>query len=486
MKKLSAVLTGVVFSAFYFGIEYPAFAHGTHLIPDSSPLSDPNQPPRSLPYRFVTPTGSEIITDFLRNPNIRNHPRIEELRGLNLTVPRLRDEISNEETISTFQVSQGLYQEVVRLKETGMACDLFEFLLAPEATTEFHAHLAGWELFYVVGGDPANDCREDNDNDCLPDNDTVIVKFKADADGTFNVADPANPFSVIEDEEIDIQREVPKGSFVAVPAGKIHTWFNAGDKPVRILVLITPGGIAEGFRAVGAPAGIFKKLPALHPLTIPPFTDNENGNCSPTGNKKEVSCEVPENPEFYDFDRQAEQPGILELFKHITAPTTITDENGEIVGRCPVAYDSTGFRINPADDTPGDLCPSCVSETNDPACMVETNDPFSGSTFLNPFVLLTFGQTAGILTPALLNAKLFAIGEGEGYFAKKSPEHELFRVLEGKVGFFLGKEFRLAEAGTSVFIPEGKHFGLIGTASGAKVIQFSVSVPEVPEEKEKN
>jgi FtsP/CotA-like multicopper oxidase with cupredoxin domain len=50
MKRLSAVFTGVVFSAFYFGIEYPAFADGTHL------------------YRFATPTGSEIIADFLRNP----------------------------------------------------------------------------------------------------------------------------------------------------------------------------------------------------------------------------------------------------------------------------------------------------------------------------------------------------------------------------------------------------------------------------------
>src|SRR5919109_3962950 len=70
MKKLSVGFTGVVFSAFYFGIEYPAFADGTH------------------PYRFVTPTGSEIIADFLKNPALvmsdgRRLRVIEERRSKN-------------------------------------------------------------------------------------------------------------------------------------------------------------------------------------------------------------------------------------------------------------------------------------------------------------------------------------------------------------------------------------------------------------------
>jgi mannose-6-phosphate isomerase-like protein (cupin superfamily) len=462
MKKLSVVLTGVIFSAFYFGIEYPAFAQSTHLIPGFSPFSGHNPPPRRLPYRFVTPTGSEIIVDFLRNPTIL---RAAEWKGLTLIVPRLRDEISNTETFSTFEPSKGIYQEVVTLAESGFVFDFFEFLIPPEGFAPFHTHKHGWEMFYVVGGDPANDCREDNENDCLPDNDEVIFKVNADTDGIFNIADPANPYSVIEDEEIEIQMELTKGSFAALPAGKTFSISNVGDKPARILALLTPGGgTAKGFRTVGAPAGIFKKLPALSPLTVPPVTDNENGNCSPTGNEEEVSCEVPENPEFYDFSKIGEPfPNLTDVFGWTPGPATIPG------ARCLVVYGSTGLKIDPSED-PNVSCPITP--------VSETNDPFSGSSFLNPFVLLTFGQSAGILTPAPLNAKLFGIGEEEKYFAKKSPEHELFRVLEGSVMFLLRKEFRLAKAGTSVFIPKGRRFGLIGTAAGAKVIQFSVSVPE--------
>ncbi len=45
------------------------------------------------------------------------------------------------------------------------------------------------------------------------------------------------------------------GDFVRKPRGEWHTFWNAGDGPLRILELITPGGLEELFRAIDAPGG---------------------------------------------------------------------------------------------------------------------------------------------------------------------------------------------------------------------------------------
>lgn len=43
------------------------------------------------------------------------------------------------------------------------------------------------------------------------------------------------------------------GDFVRKPRGEWHTFWNAGDDPLRILEIITPGGLEELFRLMGAP-----------------------------------------------------------------------------------------------------------------------------------------------------------------------------------------------------------------------------------------
>lgn len=43
------------------------------------------------------------------------------------------------------------------------------------------------------------------------------------------------------------------GDLVRKPRGEWHTFWNAGDGPLRILEIITPGGLEELFRLRGAP-----------------------------------------------------------------------------------------------------------------------------------------------------------------------------------------------------------------------------------------
>jgi mannose-6-phosphate isomerase-like protein (cupin superfamily) len=43
------------------------------------------------------------------------------------------------------------------------------------------------------------------------------------------------------------------GDLVRKPRGEWHTFWNAGDGPLRILEIITPGGLEELFRLMGSP-----------------------------------------------------------------------------------------------------------------------------------------------------------------------------------------------------------------------------------------
>jgi quercetin dioxygenase-like cupin family protein len=45
-----------------------------------------------------------------------------------------------------------------------------------------------------------------------------------------------------------------RGTFALVPRGTIHRFRCIGDRPGRLLITFTPGGIEEFFRAAGSPA----------------------------------------------------------------------------------------------------------------------------------------------------------------------------------------------------------------------------------------
>ena len=55
------------------------------------------------------------------------------------------------------------------------------------------------------------------------------------------------------------------GELVLKPRGHWHTFWNAGSEPLRVLELITPGGMEELFRRLAEPGGEYdpETLPAL-------------------------------------------------------------------------------------------------------------------------------------------------------------------------------------------------------------------------------
>lgn len=55
------------------------------------------------------------------------------------------------------------------------------------------------------------------------------------------------------------------GTLVYKPRGQWHTFWNAGDTPVRLLEIISPGGLEQLFRKLGEPGGEYdpETLPAL-------------------------------------------------------------------------------------------------------------------------------------------------------------------------------------------------------------------------------
>jgi mannose-6-phosphate isomerase-like protein (cupin superfamily) len=55
--------------------------------------------------------------------------------------------------------------------------------------------------------------------------------------------------TVMQDEEVET---AGRGSYVTLPRGHFHTFWNAGDVPARMLVVISPGGLEEYFREASA------------------------------------------------------------------------------------------------------------------------------------------------------------------------------------------------------------------------------------------
>lgn len=65
--------------------------------------------------------------------------------------------------------------------------------------------------------------------------------------------------AVLGEEEVFAEA----GDLVFKPRGQWHTFWNAGDVPTRILEMISPSGLEELFRELGAPGG------ELDPATLP-------------------------------------------------------------------------------------------------------------------------------------------------------------------------------------------------------------------------
>lgn len=67
------------------------------------------------------------------------------------------------------------------------------------------------------------------------------------------------------------------GTFVFVPHGTVHRFRNTGDRPGRILVHFTPGGLDGFFREAGTPA--------THDGPAPPIDDAEIARTTAAGER---------------------------------------------------------------------------------------------------------------------------------------------------------------------------------------------------------
>jgi len=67
--------------------------------------------------------------------------------------------------------------------------------------------------------------------------------------------------AVLGEEEVFAEA----GTLVFKPRDQWHTFWNAGDVPVRLLEIISPGGLEKLFRLLGEPGGEYdpESLPAL-------------------------------------------------------------------------------------------------------------------------------------------------------------------------------------------------------------------------------
>ena len=72
----------------------------------------------------------------------------------------------------------------------------------------------------------------------------------------------AGRLGVWQDDE-EVTADV--GAVVCKPRGRWHTFWNAGDEELRVLEIITPGGIEALFRRLAEPGGEYDEatLPAL-------------------------------------------------------------------------------------------------------------------------------------------------------------------------------------------------------------------------------
>jgi len=72
----------------------------------------------------------------------------------------------------------------------------------------------------------------------------------------------AGTLGVIQD---GVEITASPGDLVLKPRGHWHTLWNAGDEPLRVLEIISPGGIEELFRLLDEPGGEYdpETLPVL-------------------------------------------------------------------------------------------------------------------------------------------------------------------------------------------------------------------------------
>ncbi len=122
-------------------------------------------------------------------------------------------------------VAGDVYTFLASSRETGGAFALFEGVIPPGSGPPAHRHTREQESFYVLEG---------------------RVMFDAD----------------------DQHFEALPGTFIRIPIGVLHTFKNESNKPARLLIQVSPGGLDRFFEEVGHPVGADGKPVPISPDEI--------------------------------------------------------------------------------------------------------------------------------------------------------------------------------------------------------------------------
>jgi mannose-6-phosphate isomerase-like protein (cupin superfamily) len=223
MKKLALLLGGGIFYIFCVGLQNPAAAHPYGRLAQRVPFSSNND--------FQTAFSS-------RRPRVLVVSRRgDTAEGL----PLYFDVTTGEQRPAFFEESGGLYSFLATAQETEGAVSQLHFFVPPPnddpetsqvdvtALTPSHRHVFDDEVFFVLEG-------------------TLSFQFG-------DLVAKCDPLSdgCIPDTENGKWLDAGPGTFIYVPAGRVHAWANRTTAPARVLTTLIPGGADELFAKTGVP-----------------------------------------------------------------------------------------------------------------------------------------------------------------------------------------------------------------------------------------
>lgn len=125
----------------------------------------------------------------------------------------------------SYGVLGDVYTVKVKSEDTGGAYGFLEVILQPQGGAPAHTHSKENESFYILEGELEFQIEEQ----------TIV--------GT-------------------------PGSFIHIPIGKLHSFTNKTETPVKVLILLTPGGLEEFFAEFGTKVESPLSRPAKNPADL--------------------------------------------------------------------------------------------------------------------------------------------------------------------------------------------------------------------------
>ena len=290
------------------------------------------------------------------------------------------------------------------------------------------------------------------------------------------------------------------GSFISKPKDVLHSFINAGDKPVRHLEFVVPSGIEGLFSSLGQPG-----TPDNPPPPQPPTTDLLEGGFQLLNDFGVIAPDsLMFSPAQYGITQEGEpevtilRPG--EATGEITATITLSDgteiqvtfEDGERIKTIPIPLSAIGdnqtieltitdtiaLLQNKAILTIGDNNTYSLIDGYDPDHFrLLSPEPQLESFWLagdNYDLIAGSDDTNGLLS--LFNVSVSESSEADQLF--NAPTDLAFYILEGDVTFGLGNQSFTATPDTFVYVPEGNSYSLSNSGdTSAQTLLFNTTNP---------